>query len=338
MKRKYLLSKDGIDYKANLHCHTNLSDGGDTPLEIKEMYQNKGYSIVAFTDHDVFIPHPELCDDRFIALNGFEIEIYDCNSNELCPKFDKNFREMRTTHINFISLDEKNEIQPLFHREKYFFCAAEKTKELVKFDEREPDFERVYTPECINYIFEKGKEKGFFVTYNHPRWSLENYSVYSNYSGMDAIEIMNGASLVSGFMENDFQAFDDLLSQGKQIYAVAGDDNHGVAQSFICWTVIRAKSLSYKEVAKSLKEGNFYATSGPEIKEIYVEDNKLCVSTSNVKNIIFTTAIRHRKNIYNKDGSAVNYGEFEINKSDKYIRVTLIGFDGTAAYSNPYYV
>ncbi len=338
MKRKYLLSESGNDYKANLHCHTKLSDGGDTPLEIKEMYTQKGYSIVAFTDHDVFIPHPELCDENFLALNGFEIEIYDCNSDEQCPKFNEHFKEMRTTHIYLIALFEIIDVLPLFLRTKYYFCAAQKTKEFVKFDANEPDFERLYTADCINHIFKKGKEKGFFVTYNHPRWSLENYSVYSHYHGMDAIEIMNGGSLVSGFMDNDFQAFDDLLCQGKRVFAVAGDDNHGLKQSFVCWTVIRAEELSYKAISKALTEGNFYATNGPEIKEMFIADGKLCVSTSNVKNIIFTTAIRHRKNIYNEDGSPVNYGEFEIGENDRYVRVTLVGFDGTVAYGNPYFL
>ena len=51
--RKYLLPKEGNFYKANLHCHTNLSDGDFTPEEIKEMYKTEGYSVVAYTDHDL---------------------------------------------------------------------------------------------------------------------------------------------------------------------------------------------------------------------------------------------------------------------------------------------
>ena len=41
--RKYLLPKEGKFYKANLHCHTNLSDGDFTPEEIKEMYLRAYY-------------------------------------------------------------------------------------------------------------------------------------------------------------------------------------------------------------------------------------------------------------------------------------------------------
>ena len=40
----------------------------------------KGYSIVAYTDHDILIPHPELAAENFLPLNGYEMEINDNNS------------------------------------------------------------------------------------------------------------------------------------------------------------------------------------------------------------------------------------------------------------------
>ena len=50
MKDQILLPEAGY-YKANLYCHTTLSDGEFTPEQIKAAYQEQGYSIVAFTDH-----------------------------------------------------------------------------------------------------------------------------------------------------------------------------------------------------------------------------------------------------------------------------------------------
>ena len=38
--KKYLLPKCGNDYKANLHCHSTISDGKLTPEEIKEAYKH----------------------------------------------------------------------------------------------------------------------------------------------------------------------------------------------------------------------------------------------------------------------------------------------------------
>ena len=51
--KKILLDPAKNYFKANLHCHTNISDGKLSPAEIKAHYMKNGYSIVAFTDHDV---------------------------------------------------------------------------------------------------------------------------------------------------------------------------------------------------------------------------------------------------------------------------------------------
>ena len=63
--KKFLIPEEGNFYKANLHCHSTVSDGLWTPEEIKERYMAEGYSVVAYTDHDVLIPHKELTDDSF---------------------------------------------------------------------------------------------------------------------------------------------------------------------------------------------------------------------------------------------------------------------------------
>ena len=74
MKDQVLLPKSGL-YKANLHCHTTVSDGRLTPLEIKELYMSEGYSIVAYTDHREYVWHKELDDENFLALPAMEADL-----------------------------------------------------------------------------------------------------------------------------------------------------------------------------------------------------------------------------------------------------------------------
>ena len=64
--KKYLLPREGKFYKANMHCHTNISDGKMTPEEVKTAYKKNGYSIVAYTDHEIMMPHYELRDEEFL--------------------------------------------------------------------------------------------------------------------------------------------------------------------------------------------------------------------------------------------------------------------------------
>ena len=61
-----LIDKNRNFYKANLHCHTTLSDGKLTRDDVKAAYKERGYSIVAFTDHEHLIDNSDLNDDGFM--------------------------------------------------------------------------------------------------------------------------------------------------------------------------------------------------------------------------------------------------------------------------------
>ena len=52
---KILIDENKNFYKANMHAHSVYSDGKLTPEQIKKAYVEKGYSIVAFTDHEVVV-------------------------------------------------------------------------------------------------------------------------------------------------------------------------------------------------------------------------------------------------------------------------------------------
>ena len=69
------LSGSGNEYKACLHAHTAVSDGDYSPSELKARYQALGYSVVAFTDHELLRRHDELADDTFLPLAGLEIAL-----------------------------------------------------------------------------------------------------------------------------------------------------------------------------------------------------------------------------------------------------------------------
>ena len=97
--RKYLLPEKGNFYKANLHCHSNISDGSMSPQELKNVYKSNGYSVLAYTDHDVLIPHPELADEDFLPLNSYEMEI-----NEHSPLK----AGAKSCHMCLIALDPDN--------------------------------------------------------------------------------------------------------------------------------------------------------------------------------------------------------------------------------------
>ncbi len=330
----YLLPESGNFYKANLHCHSTISDGRWSPEEIKENYKAAGYSIVAYTDHQVFLTHNDLADESFLPLNGYELDITQKKIGAETPK---------TCHICFVALDKDRTVQKIFYNSKHLDNNIEKA-DLAP--DRQP-IQREYDPEFISEIMTEGRNDGFFVTYNHPIWSLESKDEYGKYHGMHAMEMVNYGCVTEGYDDRNGTVYDDILRGGERIFCVATDDNHNKfpkghprCDSFGGFTVIKAEQLEYGAVADALLKGNFYASEGPEIKELYFEDGHIHVKTSEAEKIIMQTSGRHyRIATAEKVGDTITEADFNVSElNDSYVRFTVYDSRGKGAYTNAYFL
>jgi glycosyltransferase involved in cell wall biosynthesis len=95
-----------------------------------------GYDIVAYTDHDIMLDRSHLCDDKFLALNGYEMEING--------KGTPDWANMETCHINFIAIEPDNLKQACWHRSEYLYAHAVEYRDQIQFYEDEPDYERFF--------------------------------------------------------------------------------------------------------------------------------------------------------------------------------------------------
>ena len=325
--KQYLIPASGQFYKANLHCHTTVSDGSMTPEEVKEYYKAHGYSVIAFTDHCVLIPHPELRDEDFLPLNGFETEI-------ISPGEDKTPRK-KHCHLCFVSLDENNVTMPFFHRKNVWGNGVNYLDQ-IRYDPEHSEVRNVYDPARINEEIRLGVEAGFFVTYNHPSWSTEFYEDYIRYRGMSAMEIMNFGAWHGGFMDYNPRVYDDLLRAGNRLFAIATDDNHGKADACGGWTMIKADALDYPSIAAGLKNGHFYASWGPEIHELWFEDGTVHITTSPAARIACFFG-NHRAKVKSGKGELITEASFEIEPNDPYFRITVIDGNNRCADTNAYF-
>ena len=335
--KTFLLPQHGNFYKANLHCHTTVSDGLLSPEEVKKAYMDRGYSIVAYTDHNVFIDRSDLTEAGFLALNGYELDISP-------EENDSELNYIKTCHVCYIALDPNNLFTDFYHRTKYYTGNEATYRDRIIYDHNAPDVERIYTPQFISYLMETGREKGFFVTYNHPTWSMETVNEYTNYHSMHAMEICNYSSAVAGYDEYNEHEYDDMLRHGERIFCIATDDNHNFhplesphCDSFGAFTVIKADSLEYKTITNALVNGNFYASCGPEIRELWFEDGFIHINCSDARCIRMATGRRRSCAEYGKDGNAVNSASFKVEYEDAYVRLTVVDKAGKCAYTNAYF-
>ncbi len=329
--RKYLLPEGLPFFKANLHCHTTESDGQFTPEEIKQAYKAKGYSVIAYTDHEVMLPHPELNDEDFLALTGYEFEVLDDYP------IDSPFNQRKTCHMCLIALEQDSPRQVFWSRLYVHALLQQMHPELVESYADTPDAKRVFSGEGISDVMETARKNGFFVTYNHPYWSLADFSMLSEYHGMHALEIYNHGCTMGGYDEYNPALLDAMLRANKRVFFIAADDNHSLRSQFGGWNMICAEKLEYRTITKALEAGHFYASTGPEIKELWFEDGNVYIRCSPAVKIVASFGIRKKVCIRKTDADLVE-AVIPVTKDDIYVRVTVWDEDHKHADTNAYFV
>lgn len=310
--KKFLLPENGNFYKSNLHCHSTFSDGSWTPEEIKEKYMRRGYSVIAFTDHSTLHSQAHLTDKDFLALDGYEVDVYEDDA--------KGRAYHKTCH----------------------FCLVAKKPGMSQPDIGDED---TYTPENISSLMQTARDKGFFVTYNHPNWSLEDFSDYISYNGMDAVEIVNYGCVAVGYQDYVPMVYDEMLRYGKKIFCIGTDDNHNrhdedsvYCDSFGGFTVIKAPALTYGDIIASLEKGYFYTSQGPEIKELWYEDGKIHIKTSPAKKIDFVFGSRHAETRIAAENEYIEEAECAVPEGSIFVRASVKDERGLPADTNAYFV
>lgn len=339
--KKYLLPENGKFFKAAMHVHTNISDGRATVEEMKRAYMEKGYEIVAFTDHEVFVPHNDVNEENFLALNGVEISVN--NQNALADA--GGWPYIQTYHLNLYAKSDDIDYSSVCTDDS-IYCPhshAFMTERMMK-----NNFKKEYTTECINKLISASVNDGFLVSLNHPFGSMQNYVDYCGLKGLWGVEVYNHGSKVD-CMPETIIPFEDLLHLGERVMPLAGDDSHDT-ESICCFTMIKADALRYDSVMKALENGDFYSSSGPEFTELYIEDGVLHVGCKKTWRIEVTT---DRRECFKKQGE--NYSEidgavFDLNGyvershltdetyKNSYFRVTAIDEHGNTAYTRAYFL
>ena len=103
--------------------------------------------------------------------------------------------------------------------------------------------------------------------------------------------------------------------------------------------MIKAPELTHKAIINALKNGSFYASMGPLIEEIYIEDNQLHVRTSPAAKIVLSTGYRYVRVAYPATPhGTVCEASFDLSSIHPgYVRITVTDGRGRMAWSQPYY-
>ncbi len=339
--KKYILPENVNWYRANMHCHTTHSDGQMTPAEVKEIYKNHGYSIVAFSDHEILLDHSNLNDESFLALTSCEYSVTETDPSlpQILDVETGRWPRAKCYHFNIFAKDPHNTFQPATNKDQ-FWHLKERYADVCKCD----GYTREYSIEGANEIIRRCNEAGFLVQYNHPYWSLNEREDYINLKGLWALEILNYSTELETGSEYCPYIYDDMIRHGMyKLFCTMGDDNHNPGKTdkycFGGSTIIGARELEYGQIMDALEKGEFYCASGvddpPKFNALYVEDNIIKIDCSPVTSVFINGYGRCDRNILGKD---ITHAEFPLREGDVYFRVTIRDDRGNNAHTHTYFV
>lgn len=324
----YLISPFKKQYKANLHSHSTLSDGKRTPEELKQMYKDKGYSILSITDHERPMNHSCLNDPQFIAITGYEAYIRD---NAQC-KYDPYSAEI---HMNLFARDPENTAIVCYNPPCCRYIPAEQHAAYQKVGSQRT---RELTVDYVNEFIKTAKENGYIVSYNHPWWSMESEETILQYDGFFSLEMCNYDSYLISRLEYNAALYDKLILSGKRIFCHSTDDNHNVypddsprCDSFGGFTMIMPEEFTYDAIFNAMENGEMYSSMGPTFREVSVEGNKIHVECSEVARIMVFTGSKKPKCIFAEKDGVLTAADLEIDQRAKFVRVSIVDEYGNFA-------
>jgi hypothetical protein len=260
-----------------------------------------GYSVVAFTDHEVMVSQNHLTDENFLAINAVETITSD--------KWHGGYCYNKTYHINFYAKDPEITHCPVLSAKNIW---QEHTKAYATQEMIDHPYKNHYSIAGVNDAIQKANDAGFLVCLNHPVWSSLDYTDYMGLKGLWGVEVFN-TGCYRGGQHDTVQPMVDLLRSGENVMPVAADDTHSPGDACHGWVQVKAERLEYKTVMKALERGEFYASTGPEIKDLYMEDGVLHITTSGAASIALISNYRYHRKRYATEEQPLTEASFDLN-------------------------
>jgi hypothetical protein len=179
---------------------------------------------------------------------------------------------------------------------------------------------------------------GSLVSLAHPYWSGQRSGDLLAMQGCFALEVYNGGCEVDDCKGYSNVHWDDLLAAGRRLWGLAVDDAHwrrGASDAGLGWVWVKAPALTAEAILQALKEGLFYASSGPEIQDVQLEGDEIQVRCSPVAAVDFVGNGPYSRRISAPRGGTLTTASHKRHEQQGYVRVACRDLEGRQAWSNP---
>lgn len=360
-------------FKGNTHTHSLWSDGNDFPEMIVDWYKKEGYDFLALSDHNIlsrgekWMPVKQIekrrkkgdsgtvaaYQERFgkdwVELRGEagDEEVRLKTLEEFRPRFESEgnfllieaeeitdkFRQYHI-HINAINLDEvikpqggDSVVDTMRNNLRAVKEQSERLGRPVLTHLNHPNFHWSVTPQQLAEVV----EEQFFEVYNgHP--SI-NHLGDTEHPSDEAIWDMASTLRM-------------LVHDAPPLFGVATDDSHNYHGGNVSpgrgWVMVWAEELDADQLVESMERGEFYASTGVELKEVTYDrgSRKHVIDITPVEGSEFETKfIGTRRSNPDETGAVFatisgTTAEYQLSGDELYVRAVVTS---THEHSNPSY-
>ena len=295
-------------YKGNTHTHTINSDGDSAPDDVVRWYREHGYQFLVLTDHNFLTSVDGVnallgADEQFLVIKGEEV------TDRLAD---------RPLHIN--GLDVSTRVNP-----QHGTTVAD----------------------IVQRNVDAIRAAGGVPHVNHPNfeWAISGDDLL-RLERLKLLEIYNGHPLVNnlggGGIPGLEEVWDRLLSHGRVMYGIADDDAHvfkqpgnpAVPGPGKGWVVVRAERLAPRAIVEALERGDFYASTGVELKDYQVTERGITITIAEQQ------SRRYRVQFIGAEGHQLKEATsspatYAFTGDERYVRAKIVDSNGRAAWTQP---
>ncbi len=284
-------------FKGNTHTHSLWSDGNDFPEMIVDWYRQRGYDFLALSDHNILSDH-----ERWMAVDKI---VQRAGGDDVMTRYRERFGdaidEREVDGLRQVRLRRLDEMRPMFERPgEFLLIQAEEITD--RFEKKEVHVNAANLTELIppqhgtsvrdtmrnnlRAILEQERRMGrpILAHLNHPnfRWSITAEDI-AHVLEEDFFEIYNGHPGTNQLGDERHAPVERLWDiantirlaelNARPLYGVATDDAHhyhgrGSVSPGRGWVMVRSESLSAGAIIEAMRRGDFYASSGVELRDV----------------------------------------------------------------------
>ena len=189
--------------------------------------------------------------------------------------------------------------------------------------------------EALDYIAPRSR----FAFIAHPYWTSLTYQDMLDRTGFIGIEVFNFTCECGIGRGDSGSHWDELLARGQRLLGLAVDDAHcHYPDSLGGWIMVKATERTADAILDAILAGSFYASSGPTIEDVTLEEGQVTVRCSPcqaVHVICPTAGCGTTTRRLERDGGPYTEVTLPLKADWNPIRIECVDDRGRKAWTNP---